>query len=101
MPLVLEFAATLTLVAYLLNQLRKPSKWLGRLILKDMSRRHAALTDWALNQMAIGDQQAILDVGLAVDELSRRWPRVHRTRRSSASITPRAASRSRDSTIEP
>ncbi len=56
-------AAVLVGAMYLLNQLRKPSRYLGRLVLKDMSRRHTALTDWALSQISIGDQQAVLDVG--------------------------------------
>lgn len=63
MPRFLAIAAALVAVAYLLNQLRKPSKWLGRLVLKDMSRRHAALTDWALGHVSIGGERAILDVG--------------------------------------
>ena len=50
-------------VAYLLNQVRKPSRWLGRLFLKDMNRRHSALTDWGLGHIQIGDQLAIVDVG--------------------------------------
>jgi SAM-dependent methyltransferase len=59
----LYLVALFGLTTYLLNQVRKPSKWLGRLFLKDMSRRHAALTDWGLGHVSIGPQLAILDVG--------------------------------------
>ena len=38
-------AVWLATVAYLLNQVRKPSRWLGRLFLKNMNERHSALTD--------------------------------------------------------
>ena len=53
----------LGVTAYLLNQARRPSRWLGRLFLKDMNRRHSALTDWGLGHVEIGRQRAILDVG--------------------------------------
>jgi SAM-dependent methyltransferase len=49
--------------AYLMNQMRKPSRWLGRLFLKDMNRRHSKLTDWGIGHTQIGSQHAILDVG--------------------------------------
>lgn len=56
-------AAWFATVVYLLNQVRKPSRWLGRLFLKDMNRRHSALTDWGLGHIQIGEQLAIVDVG--------------------------------------
>lgn len=56
-------AAIFGAVAYLLNQVRKPSRWLGRLMLKVMNARHSPLTDWGLSQVQIGEQLAILDVG--------------------------------------
>ena len=55
--------AWLAALAYLLNQVRKPSRWLGRLFLRDMNRRHSALTDWGLRHVQIGEQLAIIDVG--------------------------------------
>jgi ubiquinone/menaquinone biosynthesis C-methylase UbiE len=47
----------------LLNQCRKPSGWIGRLILKDMNRRHSTVTDWGLEHVSIGKDWTILDVG--------------------------------------
>ena len=54
---------TLGGAAYLLNQVRKPSKWLGRAFLRSMNARHSAVTDWGLSHVGIGEQLAILDVG--------------------------------------
>jgi ubiquinone/menaquinone biosynthesis C-methylase UbiE len=51
------------MTGYLLNQLRKPSKAVGRLFLKNMNQRHSAVTDWGLRQVQIGEQRAIIDVG--------------------------------------
>jgi len=47
----------------LLNQFRKPSGWLGRLNVRDMNRRHSALTDWGLQQLTIKADDTILDIG--------------------------------------
>jgi SAM-dependent methyltransferase len=55
--------AVLGVTGYLLNQVRRPSRWIGRLFLKDMNRRHSALTDWGLGHARLGPQRAILDVG--------------------------------------
>ena len=56
-------AVTLCVGAYLLNQVRKPSKWLGRPFLRSMNERHSAVTDWGLSHVDIGDQLSILDIG--------------------------------------
>src|SRR5262252_5345531 len=47
----------------LLNQVREPKGWLGRLGLRDMNRRHSKVTDWGLHHVSIGADAAILDVG--------------------------------------
>ncbi len=47
----------------LLNQCRKPSGWLGRLILKNMNSRHSQVTDWGLSHVSIAKNDTILDVG--------------------------------------
>jgi SAM-dependent methyltransferase len=60
---IVSFAVALAVVAYLLNQVRKPSKWLGRPFLRSMNERHSAVTDWGLSRVDIGEQLAILDVG--------------------------------------
>ncbi len=54
---------SLSLGGKLLQQCGKPSGWLGRLNLRNMNRRHAALTDWGLQHVSIGKHDTILDVG--------------------------------------
>jgi SAM-dependent methyltransferase len=48
---------------YLVNQVRKPTKWVGRLFLWMMNRSHSQVTDWGLKQVAIEEGFTILDVG--------------------------------------
>jgi ubiquinone/menaquinone biosynthesis C-methylase UbiE len=48
---------------YVLNQVRKPSKWLGRFFLWIMNKSHSALTDWGLKHVQIQENFSILDVG--------------------------------------
>jgi SAM-dependent methyltransferase len=50
-------------VAYLLRQVRKPGRWIGRPFLWSMNRSHSALTDWGLGHVRIGKGFRILDVG--------------------------------------
>ena len=47
----------------LLCQCRKPQWWPGRLFLWIMNRRHAGVTTWGLQHVAIEPQFTILDVG--------------------------------------
>jgi ubiquinone/menaquinone biosynthesis C-methylase UbiE len=46
-----------------LNQLRKPSGWVGRWNLRGMNRRHSKLTDWGLKHVSIDSDATILDIG--------------------------------------
>lgn len=46
-----------------ITQCQKPTGWIGRLVLWSMNRRHSALTDWGLGQIAIREHDTILDVG--------------------------------------
>ena len=52
---IVSFAVALAVVAYLLNQVRKPSKWLGRPFLRSMNERHSAVTDWGLMSGRVTD----------------------------------------------
>src|SRR5215467_7422317 len=49
--------------ARLSRQVRKPGGWLGRRMLRAMNLTHAALTDWGLDQLAVPNTAAILDIG--------------------------------------
>ena len=48
---------------YTLNQVRKPTKWVGRFFLGIMNASHSNLTDWGLKHVRIEKGFAILDVG--------------------------------------
>jgi ubiquinone/menaquinone biosynthesis C-methylase UbiE len=48
---------------YLLNQVRKPTKWVGRFFLWIMNLSHSGVTDWGLQRVAIDKHFSILDVG--------------------------------------
>jgi len=51
------------LAVYLVNQVRKPTKWVGRLFLWMMNMSHSGVTDWGLKHVAIEEDFTILDVG--------------------------------------
>jgi len=46
-----------------LGQCRKPSGWLGRLVLWFMNSGHSKLTDWGLAHVTVGSRDVVLDVG--------------------------------------
>jgi SAM-dependent methyltransferase len=48
---------------YVLRQVRKPDRWLGRRFAGAMNLTHSDLTDWGLGHVSIGSRFAILDVG--------------------------------------
>ncbi len=48
---------------YSWSQVRKLSRWLGRLVLWRMNLSHSDLTDWGLSHVEIGKGFTILDVG--------------------------------------
>ena len=60
---LLTWIVTGVAVAYLVRQVRKPDKWLGRPFLWMMNRSHSTLTDWGLQQVSIENNFKILDVG--------------------------------------
>jgi ubiquinone/menaquinone biosynthesis C-methylase UbiE len=45
------------------TQCQKPTGWLGRLVLRDMNRRHSGVTDWGLSHVSVQKHFRILDVG--------------------------------------
>lgn len=48
---------------YALSQVRRPSGWLGRLVLWIMNSSHSDVTDWGLSHVDIGKRFIVLDVG--------------------------------------
>lgn len=51
------------LAVYLMQQVRKPSRWIGPAFAALMNRSHARLRDWGLKHIQIGREWTILDVG--------------------------------------
>lgn len=60
---IITIAAAVIAAPYLLRQVRKPTRWVGRLFLWTMNQSHSALTGWGLSHVQIGTEFAILDVG--------------------------------------
>jgi SAM-dependent methyltransferase len=60
---IIEFSAIALATGYMMLQVRKPSRRLGQLTLREMNKRHAPLTDWGLSHVEIGAQDTVLDVG--------------------------------------
>ena len=60
---LLSYAVMFALTYYLLRQVRKPSRWTGRLFLWIMNRFHSELTDWGLAHVSFEKNFTILDVG--------------------------------------
>ncbi len=47
----------------MINQCQRPSGLLGRFVLWSMNSRHSKVTDWGLEQVAVGKTDTVLDVG--------------------------------------
>jgi len=60
---VLRYAIALVFGFYVLRQVRKPDRGIGRLFLWLMNISHSRLTDWGLNHIRVGEEFTILDVG--------------------------------------
>ena len=60
---ILRYVVTLAAMFYLIHQVKKPSRWTGRLFLGLMNISHSSLTDWGLHHVQIEPDFTILDVG--------------------------------------
>ncbi len=47
----------------LLEQWRRPTGWLGRLVVRAMNVSHSGVAGWALTHVVVGTRDAVLDVG--------------------------------------
>jgi ubiquinone/menaquinone biosynthesis C-methylase UbiE len=63
MFLILKLALALFLIVWLFRQVRKPSGWVGRRVVRAMNVGHATMTDWGLHLITVPPDAAILDVG--------------------------------------
>src|ERR1700674_3090952 len=59
----LRYILIVVLMFYILNQVRKPTKWVGRFFTWIMNMSHSGLTDWGLKHVQIEEHFTILDVG--------------------------------------
>jgi SAM-dependent methyltransferase len=60
---LVSIAALIVIVPYILSQVRKPTRWVGRFFLWSMNHSHSSLTDWGLGHVRVGKSFAVLDVG--------------------------------------
>jgi SAM-dependent methyltransferase len=60
---ILWVALPILLIVWLSLQVRKPSGWLGKRVVRAMNLSHATMTDWGLQQVFVPKNAAILDVG--------------------------------------
>ena len=59
----LYYVLLAALMIYILNQVRKPTKWVGRFFVWIMNMSHSGVTDWGLKHVPIEEHFTILDVG--------------------------------------
>lgn len=69
---LLKLLVVVLLVAWLFRQVRKPTGWLGRRVVRAMNLGHATMTDWGLQQVQVPKNAAILDVGCGGGETVRK-----------------------------
>ena len=63
LPVLVRYAVAGAGTWYVMRQVRKPDRFLGRPFLWAMNRSHGALTRWGLSHVAVERDFAILDVG--------------------------------------
>lgn len=59
----LYYVLLAALMFYVLNQVRKPTKWVGRFFVWIMNMSHSSVTDWGLKHVQVEEHFTILDVG--------------------------------------
>jgi ubiquinone/menaquinone biosynthesis C-methylase UbiE len=69
---LLRLVLLILLVAWVFRQVRKPSGWLGKRVVRAMNLGHASMTEWGLQQIKVPANAAILDVGCGGGETVRR-----------------------------
>jgi len=81
MSLIVQLVLTILLITWLFFQVRKPSGWFGRLVLRAMNTSHGTMTEWALQELRVPRDAAILDVGCGggstVQKLAAITPEAH------------------------
>jgi hypothetical protein len=60
---IVRLVLPILLAIWVFRQVRKPSGWLGRRVVRAMNLSHATIADWGLQQVVVPTSAAILDVG--------------------------------------
>jgi ubiquinone/menaquinone biosynthesis C-methylase UbiE len=60
---ILRLVLPMLLAAWVFRQVRKPSGWLGRHVVRAMNLSHSTMVDWGLQQVGVTKEAVILDVG--------------------------------------
>lgn len=60
---ILRLFLAILVAVWVFRQVRKPSGWLGKRIVRAMNVSHATMTDWGLQQLTVPKGATILDVG--------------------------------------
>ena len=53
----------MSIMSKVLRQCRKPTGWLGRIVVRGMNMGHSEMTNWGLGHISIRKNDTILDVG--------------------------------------
>jgi len=69
---ILRLAISILLIVWVFRQVRKPSGPLGRRVVRAMNLSHSKMTDWALQQLTVPNNAAILDIGCGGGETVRK-----------------------------
>ena len=60
---IVRVGILVVVVVWMFRQVRKPSGWLGRRVVRAMSVGHSAMTDWALGELKVPSGGTVLDIG--------------------------------------
>jgi ubiquinone/menaquinone biosynthesis C-methylase UbiE len=63
MLVIVKVTIAVLLIAWLFRQVRKPSGWFGKRVVRAMSLGHARMTDWGLQQVTVLRDAEALDIG--------------------------------------
>lgn len=75
---ILRVAVPILLAVWLFRQVRKPSGWLGRRMVKAMNLGHAGMADWGLQHVKIAEDGTVLDVGCGGGRMVQRLAKLAR-----------------------
>jgi SAM-dependent methyltransferase len=63
MYVAIRLIGTILIAAWLFEQVRKPSGWMGKRVVRSMNLSHGTMTSWGLELLNVPKNATILDVG--------------------------------------